>query len=97
PAAPPCPTRRSSDLERQWRNTHLRAYGYGWRLADAHGLFSVSHTGTLGGMYSVLHLLPELDAGFVVLINGSGAAARTVLDQLLLDRKSTRLNSSHVK
>ena len=73
------------ERERQWRNTHLRAYGYGWRLADAHGLFSVSHTGTLGGMYSVLHLLPELDAGFVVLINGSGAAARTVLDQLLLD------------
>ncbi|MCE7031330.1 beta-lactamase family protein [Lysobacter sp. GX 14042] len=73
------------DRDRLWRNTHLRAYGYGWRLADAHGLASVSHTGTLGGMYSVLHLLPERNAGFVVLINGSGAAARTVLDQVLLD------------
>ena len=71
--------------QHDWSRTRLRAYGYGWRLADLHGRWSVSHTGTLGGMYSVLHLLPDRDAGFVVMTNGSGDAARTVLDQVLAE------------
>ncbi|HUH90082.1 MAG TPA: DUF3471 domain-containing protein, partial [Lysobacter sp.] len=33
----------------------------------------------------VLHLLPERRSGFVVLINGSGDAARTVLNQVLVE------------
>ena len=71
--------------QHDWSRTRLRAYGYGWRLADVHGQWSVSHTGTLGGMYSVLHLLPDRDSGFMVMINGSGDAARTVLDQVLVE------------
>ena len=71
--------------QHDWSRTRLRAYGYGWRLADVHGHWSVSHTGTLGGMYSVLHLLPDQDSGFMVMINGSGDAARTVLDQVLVE------------
>ncbi|MDQ3270176.1 MAG: serine hydrolase [Pseudomonadota bacterium] len=68
-----------------WDDSHFYAYGYGWRLSDIHGAWSVSHTGTLAGMYSVLHLLPETRSGFVVLINGSGDAARTVLNQVLVE------------
>lgn len=69
----------------EWDDSHFYAYGYGWRLSDIHGVWSVSHTGTLAGMYSVLHLLPESRSGFVVMINGSGDAARTVLDQVLVE------------
>ena len=70
---------------REWDGSRFYAYGYGWRLNDAHGRLKVSHTGTLAGMYSALTLLPELGAGFVVLINGEGSDARTVLVQALSD------------
>ncbi|QDH69859.1 serine hydrolase [Marilutibacter alkalisoli] len=69
---------------REWDGTHIRAYGYGWRLADVDGEWTVSHTGTLSGMYSVLMLLPDRRSGFVVMINGNGSAARTVLTSTLL-------------
>jgi len=44
----------------------------------------VSHTGTLGGMYSALTLLPEKRSGFVFMINGEGSRARTVLNEALV-------------
>jgi CubicO group peptidase (beta-lactamase class C family) len=69
---------------RDWDDTHFYAYGYGWRLADVDGVWTVSHTGTLAGMYSVMTLLPDRKSGFVVLINGEGSAARTVLNEVLL-------------
>lgn len=71
---------------REWDNSHFSAYGYGWRLADVDGVFKVSHTGTLMGMYSVVTMLPDKGVGFVVLINGEGEAARTVLNQVLVKR-----------
>ncbi|GAB3331418.1 serine hydrolase [Marilutibacter aestuarii] len=73
-----------SARNREWDDTHVRAYGYGWRLADVDGEWTVSHTGTLSGMYSVLMLLPDRKSGFVVMINGEGSAARTVLTAALL-------------
>lgn len=73
-----------SQRRRAWDDTHFYAYGYGWRLADVDGAWNVSHTGTLSGMYSVLSLLPDKKAGFVVLINGDGDDARTVLTEMLL-------------
>lgn len=69
---------------REWDNSHFSAYGYGWRLADVDGVFKVSHTGTLMGMYSLVTMLPDKGVGFVVLINGEGEAARTVLNQVLV-------------
>ena len=75
-----------SQRRKAWNNTHVYAYALGFRLADANGDWTVSHTGTLGGMYSVMTLLPDLRSGYVVLINGEGDEARTVLDQVLLDR-----------
>ena len=73
-----------SQRRRDWNDTHYHAYALGFRLADADGEWTVSHTGTLGGMYSVMTLLPDLRSGYVVLINGEGGEARTVLDQVLL-------------
>ena len=68
---------------RAWDNSHFSAYGYGWRLSDIDGEWKVAHTGTLAGMYSSVILLPDRRAGIVILINGEGEAARTVLGQVL--------------
>jgi CubicO group peptidase (beta-lactamase class C family) len=69
---------------RDWDGSHFSAYGYGWRLTDVDGTSKVSHTGTLAGMYSAVVLLPEKNAGFVILINGDADEARTVLTQVLV-------------
>jgi CubicO group peptidase (beta-lactamase class C family) len=71
---------------RDWDRSHYSAYGYGWRLTDVDGTAKVSHTGTLGGMYSATVLLPEKGAGFVFMINGDADEARTVLTQVLVKR-----------
>lgn len=68
---------------RQWDGSRFSAYGYGWRLSDVDGHWKVAHTGTLGGMYSSVILLPDQRTGIVILINGQGEAARTVLGQVL--------------
>ncbi|TLX22107.1 serine hydrolase [Thermomonas fusca] len=73
-----------SRLKRQWDDTHYYAYAYGFRLADVDGEWTVSHTGTLGGMYSMMMLLPDRRSGFVFMINGDGGSARTVLGTALL-------------
>jgi CubicO group peptidase (beta-lactamase class C family) len=66
-----------------WDRSRFSAYGYGWRLADMDGTWKVSHTGTLAGMYSAVVLLPEKNAGIVLMANGDAGEARTVLTQAL--------------
>jgi len=73
-----------SAQRKRWDNTHYYAYAYGFRLADVDGAWTVSHTGTLGGMYSMMMLLPDRKSGFVFMINGDGDRARTVLSATLL-------------
>ena len=73
-----------SPRQRAWDHSHFYAYGFGWRLTDVDAVWSVSHTGSLGGMYSALSLLPDLRSGFVMLTNGEGSEARTVLSEVLL-------------
>ncbi len=70
--------------QRAWNHSHYNAYGLGWRLTDVDSVWTVSHTGTLGGMYSALSLLPDLKSGFVMMTNGEGDDARTVLSEVLL-------------
>ena len=72
------------ERQRRWDNAHFSAYGYGWRLSDLDGQWKVAHTGTLSGMYSSLALLPDRKVGVVILINGEGEDARTVLMQTAL-------------
>ena len=67
-----------------WNGTRFYGYGYGWRIADVDGEMTVSHTGTLSGMYSALTLLPFRKSGFVFLINTNAGQARTVLNEVLL-------------
>jgi CubicO group peptidase (beta-lactamase class C family)/microsomal dipeptidase-like Zn-dependent dipeptidase len=73
-----------SALQKRWNNGSFTAYGYGWRLSDVDGVLRVAHTGTLGGMYSALTLLPDKRTGFVFMINGEGSRARTVLNAALV-------------
>ena len=73
-----------SERQKRWNNGNFSAYGYGWRLSDVDGVLRVAHTGTLGGMYSALTLLPEKRSGFVFMINGEGSRARTVLNEALV-------------
>ena len=73
-----------SRLKKRWDNTHFYAYAFGFRLADMDGEYTVSHTGTLGGMYSMMMLLPDRRSGFVFMTNGNGGAARTVLGEALV-------------
>lgn len=75
---------------RDWDGSHFSAYGYGWRLSDVDGTFKVAHTGTLMGMYSAVTMLPDKGVGFVILINGEGSEARTVLSQVLLKHYTAR-------
>ena len=72
-----------SQRMRDWDDSHFSAYGYGWRLSDVDGVWKVAHTGTLMGMYSSVILLPDRRTGIVMMTNGNGEAARTVLSQVL--------------
>jgi CubicO group peptidase (beta-lactamase class C family) len=73
-----------SAQRRAWDRSHVMAYGYGWRMTDVDGQWVVWHTGTLGGMYSMLALLPDRKSGFVFMINGEAEDARTVLGEVLI-------------
>lgn len=73
-----------SARRRAWENTHYYAYALGFRVADADGAWTVSHTGTLSGMYSVMLLLPDRRSGFVMMTNGEGSEARSVGTEVLL-------------
>ena len=73
-----------SAFRRKWDDTTHYDYAYGFRLADIDGVETVSHTGTLGGMYSMLMLLPDRKSGFVFMINGPGGKARTALGASLV-------------
>lgn len=52
-------------------NSHFNAYGLGWFLKDEDGYTIVSHTGGMPGMLSQTILIPELNAGIVVLTNAA--------------------------
>jgi CubicO group peptidase (beta-lactamase class C family) len=72
-----------SARHRAWNGTRFYSYGYGWRIADVDGELTVSHTGTLSGMYSAMTLLPFRKSGYVFLIDADAENARTVLNEVL--------------
>ena len=71
-------------------NSHFNGYGLGWGLSDIKGNLSVSHTGGLPGMLSIVTMIPDLKLGIVILTNtengGSGlfsSVSRTIIDSYL--------------
>jgi CubicO group peptidase (beta-lactamase class C family) len=75
-----------SARQHAWDGTLFYSYGYGWRIADVDGQMTVSHTGTLSGMYSAVTLLPFRRSGYVFLINADAENARIVLNEVLTKR-----------
>jgi CubicO group peptidase (beta-lactamase class C family) len=69
--------------------THYTAYGLGWKLSDVNGYTTVSHTGGMPGMLSQVMMVPELNAGVVVLTNAAPGGysfvsiTREILDELV--------------
>jgi hypothetical protein len=72
-----------SKLKHEWDGTLFWGYGYGWRIGDVDGEMTVSHTGTLEGMYSAVTLLPFMKSGYVFMINAEADNARSVLNEVL--------------
>jgi CubicO group peptidase (beta-lactamase class C family) len=72
-----------STRQHAWDGTLFYSYGYGWRIADVDGQMTVSHTGTLSGMYSAVTLLPFRNSGYVFLIDADAENARVVLNEVL--------------
>jgi len=72
-----------SKRKHEWDGTLSWGYGYGWRIGDVDGEMTVSHTGTLEGMYSAVTLLPFKHSGYVFLINAEAENARSVLNEVL--------------
>lgn len=71
-------------------NQHFNGYGLGWNLSDIKGNLSVSHTGGLPGMLSIVTMIPDLNLGIVILTNtengGSGvfsSVSQTIIDSYL--------------
>ena len=50
-------------------NTHYQGYGLGFFLQDQNGYTVVNHSGGLPGMLSMITMIPELNAGIIVLTN----------------------------
>ena len=72
-----------SKRKHEWDGTLFWGYGYGWRIGDVDGEMTVSHTGTLSGMYSAVMLLPFEHSGYVFMINAEADNARSVLSEVL--------------
>lgn len=59
-------------------------YGLGWRLSQYRGRKTVGHGGALTGMLSLVHLVPSLDLGVVILTNQEeGGAMAAILNRIL--------------
>jgi len=69
-------------------NSHFSGYGLGWFLSDKGGKMVAEHTGGLPGMLSKTLLLPDLNAGIVVLTNTEpgGAAMFSTITQTIMDK-----------
>jgi len=65
---------------------HFESYGLGWELGDYNGYVILNHGGGLPGMISMTTLIPELNAGMVVLTNTQpGGNTTATLTYSLLD------------
>lgn len=67
-------------------HNHINSYGLGWNIMDQNGYIIVQHTGGLPGMLSQVTLIPELNAGLVVLTNSyPGGGSYFTLSQSIID------------
>lgn len=60
-----------------------RGYGFGWGVTDRLGRRIVQHTGGMGGVSTILRLVPELDLVIAVLVNGESDLPAKATDEAL--------------
>jgi len=65
--------------------TRVMSYGLGWVIQDYRGELLVSHSGALNGFRTHVDLLPQRNAGFVVMINAGRGLALVALRNSLAD------------
>ncbi len=74
--------------------TNLMAYAMGWNVSDYRGELMVAHAGALNGFRTHVVLLPERNAGFVMMINVERGyslyAMRHAIADILRDGKASR-------
>ncbi len=85
--APQMVIRKDSQFGALFPESNFISYGLGWFLTDYRGLKVVSHGGNIDGMTALVALVPELEAGAVILANVSSANFfTTALAHSLVDR-----------
>src|SRR5690606_41390333 len=89
------PSRRSSDLYQAWAFVAPGLYQQEKRLFAP--LFVTSIALFYAGIAFAFFVVFPLIFGFLVAVAPEGVAIMTDINEYLEDRKSTRLNSSHVK
>ena len=65
--------------------THVQSYAMGWNVQDYRGEMLVSHGGALNGFRTAVALLPDRNAGVVVMANVGRGLGVTALRNALLD------------
>ncbi|GAB4333831.1 MAG: serine hydrolase [Bacteroidales bacterium] len=91
----PLPVSKSAADE----GTHFSAYGLGWFISDFAGVKVIQHSGGLPGYHSKVVLIPELNAGYVILANQIGMAVDAIHTEILgriTDRNKTDRLSDYV-
>ncbi|HWP83525.1 MAG TPA: serine hydrolase [Bacteroidota bacterium] len=77
---------RLDSLTQVWRpSTHFVAYGLGWGLSDYLGNIVVQHSGAIHGMRARVVLLPEIQIGFVILMNSPRELFHAALAYRIID------------
>ena len=65
---------------------HFGAYGLGWFLTHVHDYSTISHSGGLPGMLSMVIIVPEINSAVVVLTNGApGANSYSTISSAIRD------------
>ena len=71
--------------ENAWKSNptrHFNAYGMGWGMYDYYGKKIINHSGGLDGMLSYTVLIPEENAGFVVLTNNESPSFQIMMNKI---------------
>lgn len=72
----------SENASRANPTRHFSAYGMGWGLYDYYGRKIINHSGGLDGMLSYTVLIPEENAGFVVLTNNESPSFSIMMNKI---------------
>jgi len=80
---------------------HVQSYAMGWTVQDYHGELMIAHAGALNGFRAQVVLLPDRNAGVVILANmgrgsGVGALRNGILDALLQTSPSRDWNAAYL-